>query len=595
MVLLAAVIIGLAAQARAQEVMGGLPLPPGDIITGPIYRRNGTFIPEIMTGADANAYIFSVPPTASFLDSGAAFVVRTTEPTQYIRFYTNGVTSPIGSFIVGSNVIRGKSAAQIRDLLALPYMPDSLVIVEVPAGTCMLIGTAGPILGHFPANPPAIPTPGPWGRGGVTQERLIGLSSAPGCANAKFVPADDYVNLQPIGLHALSYRPRAGGGNVGTVATALDTATPPPLFSDMDSVYNALDLLNYGSPGPLQSALMQLDGEAYADFSTVEIAGADMFLQTLRNQMWLGRTEGNAALNGGVGEAELGIGSNTLPAGDGRLRAWIAGFGGGGNLAGDGDSHDVAYDVWGGAVGADYRVSRDLLAGAALSYSGGGFGVQGISGNGAVSTFSFGAYASYAPGNWYLDGALGYAHSWGDLSRSIVFPGLVRSASATPGANEFLSSLETGYHIRVDENMALTPFAAMQGIVIRQNAFTESGAGAIDLQVADETTASARSLLGLEFTGDLPVGLAQPLGLQLRAGWSHDFADPARSVTASFVGAPDASFTVQGASPDRDAAVIGVGLSLPVMPSGELFLRYDGAFAGNFSVNAGTVGFHLAF
>ena len=197
-----------------------------------------------------------------------------------------------------------------------------------------------------------------------------------------------------------------------------------------------------------------------------------------------------------------------------------------------------------------------------------GFGVQGISGNGAVSTFSFGAYASYAPGNWYLDGALGYAHSWGDLSRSIVFPGLVRSASATPGANEFLSSLETGYHIRVDENMALTPFAAMQGIVIGQNAFTESGAGAIDLQVADETTASARSLLGLEFTGDLPVGLAQPLGLQLRAGWSHDFADPARSITASFVGAPDASFTVQGASPDRDAAVIGAGLSLPVMPSG---------------------------
>ncbi|HEX7199539.1 MAG TPA: autotransporter outer membrane beta-barrel domain-containing protein, partial [Dongiaceae bacterium] len=169
------------------------------------------------------------------------------------------------------------------------------------------------------------------------------------------------------------------------------------------------------------------------------------------------------------------------------------------------------------------------------------------------------------------------------------------SASATPGANEFLSSLETGYHIRVDENMALTPFAAMQGIVIGQNAFTESGAGAIDLQVADETTASARSLLGLEFTGDLPVGLAQPLGFQLRAGWSHDFADPARSITASFVGAPDASFTVQGASPDRDAAVIGVGLSLSVMPSGDLFLRYDGAFAGNYAVNAGTIGFRLGF
>jgi hypothetical protein len=31
------------------------------------------------------------------------------------------------------------------------------------------------------------------------------------------------------------------------------------------------------------------------------------------------------------------------------------------------------------------------------------------------------------------------------------------------------------------------------------------------------------------------------------------------------------------------------------MPSGELFLRYDGAFAGNYTVNAGTVGLHLTF
>ena len=35
---------------------------------------------------------------------------------------------------------------------------------------------------------------------------------------------------QPIGAFALSYRPRAGGGNAGTVAEALDLATPPPQF-----------------------------------------------------------------------------------------------------------------------------------------------------------------------------------------------------------------------------------------------------------------------------------------------------------------------------------------------------------------------------
>jgi Autotransporter beta-domain. len=56
---------------------------------------------------------------------------------------------------------------------------------------------------------------------------------------------------------------------------------------------------------------------------------------------------------------------------------------------------------------------------------------------------------------------------------SIAFPGVARTASGSPGANEFLSNLETGYHFHLDDRTALTPFAAMQGIVIAQGAFTE--------------------------------------------------------------------------------------------------------------------------
>ena len=62
-----------------------------------------------------------------------------------------------------------------------------------------------------------------------------------------------------------------------------------------------------------------------------------------------------------------------------------------------------------------------------------------------------------------------------------------------------------------------------------------------------------------------------------------------------FVGAPGASFTVSGASPDRDAAIVGLGLSLPVAPAFDVFLRYDGAFAGNYAVNAGTAGLRIGF
>ncbi len=160
--------IGFSDLAQAQTASSGLPLPPGDIITGPIFRRDGTTVPSISTGADANAYLNLQPPTDSFTPSTPALVVRTTAPTQYVRVYTQGVTDPAGGFIAGSNAIRGLDAAQIRDVLALPYLPDSLTIVEVPAGTCMIVGQAAPILGNFAANPAlGIPTPGPWGHGGV--------------------------------------------------------------------------------------------------------------------------------------------------------------------------------------------------------------------------------------------------------------------------------------------------------------------------------------------------------------------------------------------------------------------------------------------
>ncbi len=344
----------------------------------------------------------------------------------------------------------------------------------------------------------------------------------------------------------------------------------------MDGIYNSLDLINIGNPGPLQSALVQLDGEAYADTSTVVIEAARLFLNAVHGQMRLDR--------------------DTPPnLNDPPLQTWLSGFGGGGGIGGAGDTHGINDAMGGVAAGVEHRFDPTLLAGIAVGYIGSGYSTNGISGSGGVNTFSTALYASYAPGNWYLDGALGYGYNLATLDRGINFPGVARAASGSPTANEFLSSVEAGYHVALAQRTVVTPFVAMQGIVVLQNSVTESGAGAINLNVQGQTTASARSVVGAELTHGLPIGLSAPLLLTLRVGWGHEFADTSRTITAGFVGLPGAAFTVNGVPVPRDAAVIGIGASLAIRQSVDLFLRYDGTLASSASMQAGSAGLRVTF
>ena len=577
-------IMALAGGVTEQTLAQSLPLPPGEIIIGPVFRRNGSSVSSITTGSGANLYIGSVPPTQSFVNSATADVVRTAVPTQFVRFYspvaaaaaTNQSTAA-GSFIAGSNVVRGLTPAQIRDVLALPFVPEMQTIVTVPAGTCIITGVGAPILGNFSGVPgPNGYPPGPWGHGGPPQEYLIGTSANPGCQNPQRLPLADFTDQQPVGANALWYQPRAGGGNAGAVANALDHATPPPLFTDMDSIYNALDLLNYGDPTRLRLALAQLDGEVYADVPSVEIATGQMFLHVLRDQTHLAR--------GFVGPM----------LGDGVLRPWVSGFGSGGSLFGDGNTHGISFGGGGIAAGMDYRFGPALQAGVSAAYAHNGFSTSGIPGSGGLDSFAVGSYTGYTLGAFYVDAALGYSYNSVGVSRSIDFPGVYRGAFANPVANAFLSRAEAGYHVPVANSTTATPFASFQGIVVRQPGFAEGGAGAINLNVNGITRALALSTIGTELTYDLSLGFAVPLALSARAGWAHDYADVNRSIAANFEGTPDANFTVNGVRWPRNAAEVGVCLSLPLQPA-NIFVRYDGMLASGASIHSATAGLVIPF
>ncbi|HSI01947.1 MAG TPA: autotransporter outer membrane beta-barrel domain-containing protein [Reyranella sp.] len=584
--------------AAAQQVVNGLLLPNGLVVTDEVYRRDGTSIPSLTTGADANLYLKSVPPTQSFVNGAPAFAVLTSEPTQYVRVFTQGITNAAGGFIAPANAIRGLAAAQVRDVLALPFLPDSITIVRVPAGTCIIFGTGAPITGNFPANPPAIPTAGPWGNGGASQGLLVGITSDPHCANPGFVPLANFTNRQALGAAALAYGPRAGGGNTGAVAVALDHGAFPAQFSDMGRLYDSLDLVNIGAPDQLRAALKQLDGEAYADFALVQMTGARKLIALLHRQLRSDRNHPTAAPQvASLPEPATIASDGGAPAGTVRTDQgglWFAPFGALGSLSGDASTHDVSYSLYGLAAGAERRLSPEWLVGASLAYAHSAVTTAFPGATGSNDAVSVVAYAGYAPGEWYADGTLGYAYNTSSLSRSIAIPGFLRTAQGHPIAHQILGSLEVGRTVATVGRAALTPFARAEIVTTFQSSFSESGAGAIGLTANAQTTTGVRSILGLELAGIIALSEQQPLRLALRLGWAHDYADLSGTMTANFLGKPDTTFTVFGPTPDRDGVLVGLGLELPLR-TGRAFLAYDGELAQRASVHAGTIGLRIAF
>ena len=234
------------------------------------------------------------------------------------------------------------------------------------------------------------------------------------------------------------------------------------------------------------------------------------------------------------------------------LSAWMSALGGLGSVLGDSNASTLTYNFGGAAAGLDYRLDPRFLVGIGAGYTHGTQWVNSFLGQGWSDSVSVAAYGSFTQSGFYVDALAGYAYFNNQLQRQILIPGLQqRTASGSTGANQFLGQVEGGYKVGVYAPAAatITPFGRFQISSVTQNAFTESGAQSLSLNVAQQTTNSLRTTIGADLASSIGLGNEKTLDLALRLGWLHEFADTGRPITAAFAGAPANSFTVFGATP----------------------------------------------
>ncbi|WP_240543385.1 autotransporter outer membrane beta-barrel domain-containing protein [Bradyrhizobium canariense] len=384
--------------------------------------------------------------------------------------------------------------------------------------------------------------------------------------------------------------------NQKNVAAGIDNALLAG--ANMPAGFNALFALT-GSG--LATALTQVSGETATGSQQSTFNAMNLFMGVMTDPFIAGRGDGATAGGNATGYADeqaLAYAARKRSPNDAlaaiytkapaavpfqqRWSVWAAGFGGsqktdGNSIAG---SNNTSSSLYGTAVGADYRISRDTLVGFALAGGGTNFSVVN-GGGGRSDLFQAGAFVRHTVGAAYLSGALAYG--WQDITtdRTITIAGIDR-LRAQFNANAWSGRVESGYRfvVPVIGGIGFTPYAAGQFTTFDLPAYAEgvvSGANTFALAYNAKSVTDTRSELGLRADKSFAMQSAM-LTLRGRVAWAHDF-NPERGIGATFQTLPGASFFVNGAAQASESALVTASAETRWMNGWSTAATFEGEFS----------------
>jgi outer membrane autotransporter protein len=131
------------------------------------------------------------------------------------------------------------------------------------------------------------------------------------------------------------------------------------------------------------------------------------------------------------------------------------------------------------------------------------------------------------------------------------------------------------------DGVTLTPTVGVEWNRLEQEAYTETGAGALSLVVPGTTATRLRSVLGARLEVERRPSGDRVLRPSVRVAWRHDFRDEGIDTTAAFIGG-GAAFVTPGQSIERDTFSLGAGLDYETPGGLTLSVNIDGELADGY-------------
>jgi uncharacterized protein with beta-barrel porin domain len=270
----------------------------------------------------------------------------------------------------------------------------------------------------------------------------------------------------------------------------------------------------------------------------------------------------------------------------------------------------------GGQVGADYRLTQNLLLGGYFGYDHVSADFNAGAGNSRADNYSGVLYGNYyATEHLYLEGVAGYVYNdYSTVRNGFIQAQALVSDPATLGAppvpggllaptpvsatgkthgNQWLGTVGAGYEYPLGA-ATLTPFARLNYVQTRIDPFAETSTSLVGNQVSGSTITSLTSELGLRasYAMGMSWGVLVP---QVRGEYVHEF-EGGRQSASSFVADPTGAAVVIPDLVVHDYGKVGVSLTA-VLPHGLLpYLDYEGLVGyQHFSQHIFTAGLRMEF
>ena len=381
-----------------------------------------------------------------------------------------------------------------------------------------------------------------------------------------------------------SFTTVAGTPNQMAVARTLDRILPRTT-GDLNLLLGKIQALG---DGQFASAFATMSPAVYAGYSASTLNSVQQYTNVLQDRMAALRAadlwpEQNAGASSGepVRLAYAGKGlSDLLDASEAeRARSsglWLRGFSQKGNQNATEDAGGFDYRLAGTTIGWDHRWANGFSAGASLGAVRNTVNVDSNVSQGDIDSTMGSIYAGYFDRRLYVNGVLSAGrnkydtHRTNTLDQSTITSahnGDVRSAAAAVGGYVPLGA------------WWLEPFATVQFTRLKEDGFSETGSGALDIPA--RTTDGVFSTLGARFSRPIRDGNGAAWVPQASLAWLHDYSKN-QVLSASYIGAPDSSFSIEGQPVQRNGALAGLGISYRSKGGLTSMLEYIGEFRDQF-------------